>query len=109
MHDFTIRFPEASADGFIKKWPFYASNMKKILNDNYNQKIRTLWSEDVEQLLVVLKLLPAKAGQKVAAGVLPFDRAIDKFIVHNKACILMEVLRKVYLYFDRSLDSILTF
>lgn len=42
-----------------------------------------MWLKDVEQILVVLKLLPAKAG-KFANGVVPYNRAIEKFIVHSK-------------------------
>lgn len=100
LHDFTVRFPEANAGGFIEDWPFYAQNIKKVFYESYYQKIDTLWSDDIEELLVVLKLLPAKAGQKVASGVLPFNRAIDKFIVHTKVCVLIEVLRMIFILFE---------
>lgn len=92
MYDFIIRFPKANADVFIEKWPFYASNMKNVLLDSYKQEMGTLWSEEVEQLLVVLKLLPAKGGSKGGAGILPFIRAIDKLIVHSDVCILCKPL-----------------
>lgn len=83
MFDFTARFPMAKCDGFLTQWPIYQSIIMDILKENYNQSVNTMWSNEIEGVLALVKLLPAKAGKKAAGQILPFTKAIDKLIVHS--------------------------
>lgn len=82
LYDFTVHFPNADADGLMNKWQNIGSNINNVLTEEYNTKIYTEWSAGVEQVLALLKILPAKAGRNTKSSVLPFVKAIDKLIVH---------------------------
>lgn len=60
--------------------------MKEVLKDSYMTSVKTGWTDDIEQVLAILKVLPAKAG-KHTKSVVPFTQAIDKFIVHCEVSI----------------------
>lgn len=43
----------------------------------------TGWPEEIEEVLSLLKLFPAKAGKRSKGKVEPFIKAIDKLITHS--------------------------
>lgn len=82
-YDFAVQFSEADANGFMIEWPNkYGPDIKNMLNDCYGTKISTGWASDIEEILALLKILPAKAGKK--SPVVPFIKVIDKLIFHSE-------------------------
>lgn len=84
LYDFTVHFPNANSDGLMNNWHDFGSNMKGVLSDSYNTNVNTGWPDDVEQILALLKILPAKAGRNTKSLVVPFIQAIDKLIIHSE-------------------------
>lgn len=70
----------------MTKWPNYALSMKAILENGYDKDVCTGWSEQIEQMLALLKLLPAKTTKNPKSPVLPFSKAIEKLITHSEVC-----------------------
>lgn len=66
----------------LQKWSSYSLKLKQY----YSEKVKgrhynTRWSEDVEDFLLLLKLLPSKqAGKSAAATVANFNKASEMFI-----------------------------
>lgn len=89
LFDFTVHYPTADPDGLMKKWQNIGSNIKKVLSEYYNTKnVNAGWSDNIEQVLALLKALPAKAGRNTRGQVLPFIKAVDKLIVHSEVKII---------------------
>lgn len=66
----------------IDNWATYSERFREILTQNYESSIHTMWSKEVEDILVILKLFPAKAGgRNAASGITSFNKTIDKLIV----------------------------
>lgn len=86
MFDFGQQFPDADSNGFIKNWALISNEMKKVLKEYYRSDINTLWTDEVEQLLILMKILPARASQKTKKTALPFVKAIDRLIVFSEVC-----------------------
>lgn len=84
MFDFKVHFPNADSDGFLKNWPAYGSRMEDVLKSYYGTNVYTEWPCEIEQVLSLLKVLPAKAGPKSKSPVLPFNQVIDKLIFHSE-------------------------
>lgn len=82
-----MHFPEVDSNALIAKWPNFGSNVKEILKEHYSTTVNTGWSENIEQMLALLKILPAKAGRN-AGPVVPFVQAIDKLIVHSEVRVI---------------------
>lgn len=83
LSDFKVQFPKVNADGFTANWPKYAASINEVLT-SYRVDICTEWSEDIEQMLALFKLLPAKTGKNSKSSALPFCKVIEKFIVHSE-------------------------
>lgn len=79
-----MHFPNADSDGLTNKWPDFGSIIKSVLTESYQTNVHTGWSDDVEQVLALLKILPAKTGRNTKSLVVPFMQAVDKLIVHSE-------------------------
>lgn len=94
LHDFTIHFPKANADGLKNKWPEYGPKMKQVLLDSYNLTFVTLWNEDIEEIFALFKVLPAKGGKSPC---ITFHKVIERFIFHSKVSNI-PFARTIFLY-----------
>lgn len=54
-------------------------------------KIKTTWMSEIEDILVLLKMLPAK-GRSKEGKILPFIKAVEKLIVFRKVRIFFSYL-----------------
>lgn len=70
-------------DAFVKCWPVYSERLNDILAVEFSSSIRTEWSKDIQDVLVLLKLLPPK-GKSSTLPFKSFNKAIAKLIVFRK-------------------------
>lgn len=90
LYDFTVHYPTADPDGLMKKWQNIGLHIKKVLSEQYkNKNVNAGWSDDIEQVLALLKALPAKAGRNTRGQIVPFIQAVDKLIVHSEVKIIL--------------------
>lgn len=81
VFDFTVQYSGAEHNGFQNNWPKYGSSIKEVLKSSYSTTITTGWCESIEQILALMKILPAKSGTKTKSSVVPFIKAIDHLIL----------------------------
>lgn len=66
-------------DAFINDWKKYEKRLRSYCNENYKTDKHTLWPDDIEDILLLLKLLPHKPrGKRLVKS---FLESISKFIV----------------------------
>lgn len=82
MHDFNTQFPNVDPNALFDKWSNFGSQIQDILKTSYDLSVSTDWPEEIHQVLVLIKVFPAKSGRYVKSTVVPFTTAIDKLIVH---------------------------
>lgn len=70
----------------IQKWPLYSKDLINMLTVTYNAHIYTQWPEDIQNVLILLKLLPAtKKAKKTNDGQIElFSKAMEKLFVFRK-------------------------
>lgn len=59
-------------------WPVFSVRLRESL-DEYQIHMKTLWPREIEDILVFMKLFPAKAGKKPDAE--SFFKAIEHLFV----------------------------
>lgn len=92
--DFEIQFPDCFHHAFCDTWLIKGTKLGDVLNAEYGRHtFATKWPEIVENLLILLKLLPAKNGRKGSVEV--FKKAIQKLIVFRK-------VNCIYVFFNAS-------
>lgn len=84
LFDFSHRFSDSDCDAFLGSWPEYRVRLKEILRNQYQASIRTTWSEDISDLLILLKLNPARANGRNLLTIESFNKAIEKLFVFRK-------------------------
>lgn len=77
-------FPNAKSGAFLELWPQYEPHLKDILSQDYKLCVQTVWPRGIENILILLKLLPAKSVGRNAQNVLSFNKAINKLIVFHE-------------------------
>lgn len=81
----------SNENGLSDKWSIYSTKLK----DYYSEKVKerhyiTRWPDDIEDFLLLLKLLPSKqAGRNIAATVENFNKASEMFITFE----LVDIIR----------------
>lgn len=72
-------------NSFLINWPSYATKLKNLMKVEYKaQMFVSKWPSEIEDLLILLKLLPAKAnGKNGVASAANFRDSIAKFIVFS--------------------------
>lgn len=80
--EFAEEYSTVNANALIEKWETYEHQLREILVINFaNVAFETGWSEDIENVLVLLKLLPSKqSGRNVIASNSTFNNAIEKLV-----------------------------
>lgn len=85
MLDFSQHFSDVDSHAFLDTWSEFAEKLKKVHQQSYKSDIDTEWSDDIENFLILLKLLPLSSGRKgQLATRLSFQNAIRKLIVFSK-------------------------
>lgn len=83
-YDFSLRFPDADVSSLMNWWQQYSSRMMCVLKSHYKQTYHSLWPDQINDLLVLLKMLPAKAKGKNLDSIQTFKKAVTKLIVFRK-------------------------
>lgn len=67
---------------FRNAWNTLSKHAVDVYESHFNTKFTSSWTKDIDQLLVLLKLLPAKAaGKNLASIESSFAKAEQKLIV----------------------------
>lgn len=82
--EFCLRYPDTNSDAFLDSWPAYSIQLVDVLENQYQAKISTPWSEEIQMLLIFLKLLPARANGRNLLSISSFNKAIEKLFVFRK-------------------------
>lgn len=71
---------------FVVNWSKYSEGLDTLIKTQYEStSFYTNWPEDIEQLLVLLKLLPASTlGKNKLAKPITFHKSTEKVIVYKK-------------------------
>lgn len=83
--DYSVRFNEIACDNLVNNWRLYSENLREYVFEKPRYTIDTPWSDEVEIVLQLVKVFPAKARTNYPE-VLPFVKAIEKLIVFRKVC-----------------------
>lgn len=59
-----------------------------MLTTVYNSHIYTQWPKEIQDIMILLKLLPAKNDTKKVATLESFNKACDKLFLFRKVIIL---------------------
>lgn len=81
-----MRFGDFNVNGLLENWPKYSSKLKNVLDSSdKSSDFATMWSEDIEQVLILLKLLPlVQTGRNTAPKRANFQEATKKLIIFSK-------------------------
>lgn len=74
-------YPNTSIDIFESNWKHYSEKTIGALDAYYHRKIATGWDDDVEKILALLRMLPAKGSGRNLQPLSSFNEAIDKLFV----------------------------
>lgn len=82
LQEFEYANPNIDAAAFINKWPEMWAQFRYILIDHYKvNTFTTDWSEEVENILVLLKMFPSKqVGKNVIASNINFNKSVESFL-----------------------------
>lgn len=82
LKEFELAYPEISAFALIDKWIVFGPQLRDILTSHYKVKnFKTDWFEDIERILVLLKMFPARqVGRNVIASDTTFKTSVNQFI-----------------------------
>lgn len=88
MFEFNNSF-EVDADIFSNVWSQYKNNVENVLElHGQLEDFATIFDEDVEQILMLLKVFPVRQQGRSTIGIrLPFNQAIEKLVVYCKVVI----------------------
>lgn len=82
--DFSLRYKDIDCDAFLDSWPTNNVRLNDILTNQYETSVYTMWSQDIQDLLILLKLLPAKSNGRNLLSVQAFNKATEKLFVFRK-------------------------
>lgn len=82
LKEFADEYKNLNANALLEKWDLLAPQLRNILQSHY--KIKTFingWADEIESMLVVLKLMPAKqVGRNVVASEHTFNNSMEKLL-----------------------------
>lgn len=89
MLDYAEEFESlGSTEVFVKMWPQYADTLRKICNEKYECQKHTKWTDDIENILLLIKILPfPQRGVKKR----PFKDMIENVIVFRVVSITVVI------------------
>lgn len=70
---------------FLTNWQFYATKLRNLMNVEYkSQMFVTKWPSEIEDLFILLKLVPWKpSGKSGAASAATFRDSMEKLIIFS--------------------------
>lgn len=58
--DFDLSHQEAKASALLENWPQYSAQLREMCAHEPKYKFASSWSQDIEDVLCLLKVLPSK-------------------------------------------------
>lgn len=86
LFEFSDRFPDVDANGFIKHWKDFGQSFVKLLTTQYSSTtFYAGWDTNVEQIFILLKIFLAnKGGRNGIANNATFVKACEKLMIFRK-------------------------
>lgn len=86
MYEYTLIYKNQDSNALFEAWPSYRLQLRKILETQYPVNIfLTMWSDDIEDFFILLKLLPFKSiGRNNKATSETFIKSIEKLIIFSE-------------------------
>lgn len=87
LTDYDLRFRNCknySSNLIDNNWASYSVCLNEMLTTKYASHIYTQWSKDIQDILILLKLLPVKNHSKATASLESFNKAIDKIFLFRQ-------------------------
>lgn len=80
--DFADAFKDVNTNILVDSWPTIRNDLKQILQQQYkSEAFHTEWPEEINDFLILLKLLPLKnVGKNVLASKDTFVNSVKKLI-----------------------------
>lgn len=80
--EFARAFREINGNALLEKWESFKNQLRGIMVNQFNvQHFKTGWNNNIEDVLVLLKLLPSKQiGRNVISSTSTFNSAIENLI-----------------------------
>lgn len=83
LYEFSNKFEKFN--DFIAAWPSYSVKLDHILALKQVRDFATMWTGDINDLLKLVRLLPARQrGRNTVTQGLSFQKVIDKLIVFSR-------------------------
>lgn len=85
LYEFSLRYPNVSDNAFDHAWKKLSMRAVDVFENYYQTKFISSWSKDISNLLVLLKMFPAKAsGTNFSLIESSFKKAEKKLIVFRE-------------------------
>lgn len=76
-----MRYKNINSNVFLDLWPVFSVRLRESL-DEYQIHMKTLWPREIDDILILMKLFPPKAGKKPDAE--SFFKAIENLFVFRQ-------------------------
>lgn len=76
-----------NADGFLSKWPNVSKEVHTVLSTYHVTSFETQWCQEIEQILALIKLLPAVATGRNMLSMEAFAKVAEKLFVFRQVCL----------------------
>lgn len=88
-YEFSLRYPNEDEFAFQNAWNMLSRRAVNVFESYYATKFKSSWTKDIDQLLVLLKMLPTKAaGKNLAQIESSFAKAEQKLIIFRMVKLL---------------------
>lgn len=76
---------QVNVNAFLDFWPEMSEKLNTVLNKYYpRQQFKTLWPKEIEDFLILLRLLPFKPGCRSLSSPETFQNSIKRLLVFSK-------------------------
>lgn len=98
--EFGVIYKNNDPNVFVTNWPTYASKLKNLMKVEYkSQMFVTKWPPEIEDLFMLLKLLPFKSnGRNGAASAATFRDSIQKLVVFSN--VMFTIIFHLFTFYE---------
>lgn len=83
IHQYMIQYINLNCNAFLEDWPRYQQKLRNHCNEKYKCRKHSAWPDEIENVLLLLKLFPSKTRGVNAAESPSFYKSIDKLVIFN--------------------------
>lgn len=83
LSDYEAQYADLNCNVFLEEWHNYQRKLRDYCNKKFKCKKHSAWPDEIENVLLLLKLFPSKTRGAKNAEPQSFYKSIDKLIVFN--------------------------